>query len=182
MAKMQENTDRDLGTQLRGDHQRVHGPLGPAVDRARAPVGPAQGPDHHLLQGLAAARSDRRLPRPRDADRPAAAPRPDRGRHGHEGPRLVLLGDGRAPERGHRRHDPRLADAAARRRPARGGLRGVRAAPVARHPLVRAARHRLPRLRPHDLDDLPGARRADPGLHPRPDARVEAASTRASRT
>ena len=63
MAKMQENTDRDLGQHLRGDHQRVHGALGPAVDGARARVGPAQGPDHHLVQGLAAARPDRRLSR-----------------------------------------------------------------------------------------------------------------------
>ena len=30
------------------------------------------------------------------ADRSAAAPRPDRGRHGHEGPGLVGVGDGRA--------------------------------------------------------------------------------------
>ena len=36
VAKMQENTDRDLGLTLRGDHQRVHGALGGAVDRARA--------------------------------------------------------------------------------------------------------------------------------------------------
>ena len=35
-------------------------------------------------------------------------------------------------QRGHRRHDPRLADAAARRRPPRGGLRRVRAAAGAR--------------------------------------------------
>ena len=142
MEKMQENTDRDLGQHVRGDHQRVHGPLGPAVDRARAPVGPAQGPDHHLVQGLAAARPHRRVPRARDADRPAAAPRPDRGRHGHEGPRLVRVRDGRAPERGHRRHDPRLADAAPGRRPPRGGLRRVRAPPVARHPLLRAVASR----------------------------------------
>ena len=182
MEKMQENTDRDLGKTLRGDHQRVHGPLGPAVDRARAAVGPAQGPDHHLVQGLAAARPDRRLPRARDAHRPAAAPRADRGRHGDEGPRLVLLRDGRAPERGHRRHDPHLAHAAPGRRPPRGGLRRVRAAPVARHPLLLAERHRVPRLRPHDLDDLPGARRAHPGLHPRPDADRGRRSTTASRT
>ena len=41
-------------------------------------------------------------------------------------------------ERGHRRHDPHLPDAAPRRRPPRGGVRRVRAAPVARHPLLRA--------------------------------------------
>ncbi len=64
------------------------------------------------------------------------------------------------------------------RRPARRGLRGVRAAPVARHPLLRAVRHRLPRLRTHDVDDVPGARRADPGLRARPDAGVEDAVRR----
>ena len=47
--------------------------------------------------------------------------------------------------------------------------------------VVRAERHRLPRLRPHDLHDVPGARRAHPGLRPRADARVEGASTKASR-
>ncbi len=80
---------------VRGDHQRVHGPFGPAVDRARHPVGTPQGPDHHLVQGVAAARPHRRLPRPRHTHRPAPPPRTDRGRNGHEGPRLVLLRDGR---------------------------------------------------------------------------------------
>ncbi len=55
-------------------------------------------------------------------------------------------------ERGHRRHHPRLADAAPRRRPPRRGLRRLRAAPVARPALLRAVGHRLPRLRPHDFD------------------------------
>ena len=114
MAKMQENTDRDLGQTSEEiiNECMVLSAL-QSTELALA-VGPAQGPDHHLVQGLAAARPDRRLPRPREADRPAAPPRADRGRHGDEGPRLVRLGDGRAPERGHRRHDPRLAHAAAR--------------------------------------------------------------------
>ena len=50
---------------LRGNHQRVHGAVGGAVHRARARVRPAPGPDHHLVQDLAAARSDRRLSRAR---------------------------------------------------------------------------------------------------------------------
>ena len=70
-------------------------------------------------------------------------------------------------ERRHRRHDPRLADAAARRRSPRRGLRRVRAAAGARPALVLAERHRVSRLRPHDEHDVPGAGRADPGLHPR---------------
>ena len=44
------------------------------------------------------------------------------------------------------------------------------------HPLVRAERDRVPRLRPHDLDDVPGAGRADPGLRARPDAGLEDAA------
>ena len=39
--------------------------------------------------------------------------------------------------------------------------------------IVLAERHRVPRLRTHDQLDVPGAGRADPGLHPRPDAGVE---------
>ena len=58
-----------------GDPQRVHGDLGGRVDGAGARDRPAQGPDHHLVQGVAAARSDRDLPRPRAQDRAAAAPR-----------------------------------------------------------------------------------------------------------
>ena len=106
---------------------------------------------------------------------------PDRSRHGHQGARLVGVGDGRAAERRHRRHDPRVADAAAGRRPPRGGLRGVRAAAGARPALVLAERHGLPRLRPHDHDDVPGARRADAGLRPRARCRSGRRSTKASR-
>ncbi len=84
-------------------------------------------------------------------------------------------------QRGHRRHDPRLADAAARRRSPRRGLRRLRAAAVARAALVLAERHRLSGLRPHDEHDVPGAGRADPGLHPRADAGVEDRATTASK-
>ena len=55
MAKMQENTDRNLGKELRRHHQRVHGAVGDPVDRARDRDRPAQGPDHHLVQDVAAA-------------------------------------------------------------------------------------------------------------------------------
>ena len=37
--------------------------------------------------------------------------------------------------------------------------------------VVFAERHRVSGLRPHDQHDVPGARRTDPGLHPREDAR-----------
>jgi hypothetical protein len=123
MTRMQENTDRDLGPDLRGDPQRVHGALGAAVDRARPRKRPHREPDHHLVQGLAPAHLIavyRELARRTDA---AAAPRAHRSRHGHEGPRLVGDRDRRAAQRRHRRHDPRVADAAPRRRPPRRGLR-----------------------------------------------------------
>ncbi len=44
--------------------------------------------------------------------------------------------------------------------------------------VVRAERDRVSRLRPHDELDVPGAGRADPGLPPRADAVVEAAVRR----
>ena len=74
-----------------------------------------------------------------------------------------------------------LADAAARRRPARRGLRVPGTAAGARAAGVRAERHGLPGMRAHDQHDVPGTRRAGAGLHPRADAGVEARSTRASR-
>ena len=95
VAKMQENTDRDLGRDLRGDHQRVHGALRGPVDRARARIGPAPRSDHHLVQDLTPEGSDRRVPRAVAAHRSAAAPGSDRSGHGHEGPGLVRRGDGR---------------------------------------------------------------------------------------
>ena len=52
-------------THVRGDPQRVHGDLGARIDRAGDRGGPAEGPDHHLVQGLAAAAPGRRLPRAR---------------------------------------------------------------------------------------------------------------------
>ncbi len=50
-----------------GDHQRVHGAVGAAVDRPRARIRPRTRPDHPLVQGVAAARSHGRLSRPRAA-------------------------------------------------------------------------------------------------------------------
>ena len=179
MEKMQENTDQRPRPLVRRDRQRVHGPLGAPVDRARAPVGPAQGPDHHLVQGLAAARPHRRLPRPRDEDRPAAAPRPDRGRNGDEGPRLVRVRDGRAA-----RTRASATRSASRSTPRPGGDRReeVYAACELLQSLgIRSfapSRDGLPRLRPHDVHDVPGARRAHPGLRPRPDAGLEDAVRR----
>ena len=57
----------------------------------------------------------RGLPAPRLALRLPTPPRPDRGRHGHEGHRGVGGRPGDPAPGGHRRHDPRLAHARARR-------------------------------------------------------------------
>ena len=63
---------------------------------------------------------------------------------------------------GNRRHDSRLADAQAQRRPHRRGAGRAADSAVALHPQLYAAGHELPRLRPHHEHLLPGAGRADP--------------------
>ena len=64
-------------------------------------------------------------------------------------------------------------DARARRRPhGRGEGRAGNFADDGL-PRVRAAGGRVPRLRPHHLDHVPGARARHPGLHPRVDADLE---------
>ncbi len=181
LSRMQENTDRDLGPHFGRDHQRVHGAVGGPVHRAGAGVRAAQGPDHHLVQDVAAARPDCGLPRRCPQNRSAAAPRAHGSRDGDEGAGVVRLGHGRPAQRGHWRHDPRVADTAPGRRSPRRGLRRVRAAAGARAAVVRAERHRVPGLRAHHQQHVPGAGRAHAGLHPRAHAGVENAATRASR-
>ena len=93
-----------------------------------------------------------------------APPRADRGRPRRQGDRRV---DGRPrdpAERGDRRHDPRLADAGSRRAARARGRDRPAGPPVDGHPLVPAAGQRLPRLRPDDVDVLPGDGPADPDL------------------
>ena len=112
----------------------------------------------------------RRLARAR---RLPAAPRPDRGGHGHEGHRAPARPALAHPAAGrHRRHHPRLADAGARRRPHRRGAGRAADPAVARPPQLHAAGHRLSRMRPHHQHLLPGDGPGHPGLPPRPDAGV----------
>ncbi len=122
-----------------------------AVDRAGARERAAQGPDHHLVQDLAAARPDRRsTARSRkQTEQPLHLGLTEAGM-GTKGLVWSAAAMGVLLQRGHRRHHSRVADAAPRRRPPRRGLRGVRAAAGARPAHVRAERDRLPRLRPHD--------------------------------
>ncbi len=115
VARMQENTDRGLGRSSEEiinecmvvSALRVHG------SRARGRAHPAA--DHHLVQGVTAARSHRGVPGSGPPDAAAAAPGPDRGRDGRQRHRVVRVRAGDPPERRDRRHDSRLADAAARR-------------------------------------------------------------------
>src|SRR5690348_10088368 len=136
---------------------------------------PAQGPDHYFVQGIAAERPDRDLSRPGAQDGPAAAPWTDRSWHGREGLGLVGGVDGDFAGRRNWRHDSHFADAASEWRPARGSLRRVRVAAVAGAAHVRAERDGVSRLRTHDQHDVPGTGRKYSGLHPRKDARMEAA-------
>ena len=157
VAKMQENTDRDLGKSSEEIINECMVLSAHRVDGAGHRERASQGSDHHLVQDVAAARSDQRVPRARAADRPAAAPRPDRSGDGHEGSRLVGVGDGRAAGGRHRRHDSRVAHAASGRRSPRRGLRRVRAAAGAGPAIVLAKRHRLSGVRADDELDVPGA-------------------------
>ena len=164
------------------DHQRVHGALGARVDRAGARRRPAAGSDHHLVQGLAAAAPDRASTASWRGRPPAAAPRADRGRHGHQGPGLVVVGDGRPAQRRHRRHDPRLAHARARRRSARGGLR--RRASCCSRSACAASRRASPRARAAAAPPAPPSRsspnasRATSASRCRPGRRATTASRR----
>ena len=76
---------------------------------------------------------------------------------------------------GDRGHDPGLAHARAGRRARGGGAGRAAGAAVDGPALVPAPGQRLPGLRPHHLDVLPGDGRAHPGPPARPDARVEGA-------
>ena len=71
---------------------------------------------------------------------------------------------------GDRGHDPCLAHAGARWRARGGGPGRAAGPPVDGPPVVPAPGQRLPGLRPHDLDVLPGDGGADPGPPPRPHA------------
>ena len=86
LAKMQENTDRSLGRDSEEILNECMVISARRVHRARHRVGPAQGPDHHLVQGVAPPRPHRHLPRARPPDRPAtctsASPRPAWARRG----------------------------------------------------------------------------------------------------
>ncbi len=136
---------------------------------------PAGRPHHPVVQGFRRAGPDPRLPGAGGALRLPAPPGPHRGRHGLEGHRRLDRRHGRAPAGRHRRHDPRLPHARARRGPhARGHRRAGDPADDGAS-LLHPAGLGLPGLRAHHEHLLPGARRQDPDLPAQPDARVEGA-------
>ena len=96
---------------------RSHGAIGAAVRRTRRRDRPAAIQDHPLGQGVGRAGFDRRLRRAGAAFQLCAASRPYRGRHGLEGHRRLVGGDGRVAAARHRRHHPHLAHARAEWRP-----------------------------------------------------------------
>ena len=121
--------------------------VGDALRRAGRGDGPPPRPDHPVGEGVGRPRPRRHVPAAGAALGLPAPPRPDRGRHGDEGDRRV---DGRpraAAQRGDRGHDPRLADAGARRRsraarwrsPSRSSSRWACARSCPRSPRARAA-------------------------------------------
>ena len=168
--------DQELLTRLMDENQKQGSPLTAAQvmreaivqsallsAEAAEEIGLPRDKHHPLGQGQRRAGSDRRLHRARPALRPCAASRPDRGRHGLEGHRRLVRRDGHPAAAGHRRHDPHLADAGAERRPHPRGAGGAGTAADHGLPAVRADRRRLPRLRPHHLDRVPGTRPEHPG-------------------
>ena len=144
-AKMQENTDRDLG---RTSEEIINECMVlSAVESTALAIESGLRKDQIIISC--------KTSRPRDliAVYRELARRTDQPLHlglteagmGLKGPGLVGLGDGRAARRRHRRHRARLVDAEAGRRPARRGLRRLRAAPGPRPSRVLAQRHRLSR-------------------------------------
>ena len=154
-------------------HARGDRPLRARQRAARGRAGPAARADHPVGQGQRRAGPHRGLHEPRGALRLPAASRPHRGRHGLQGHRRLDRRHRRAAGAGDRRHDPRLADAGARRRPHAGSDR--RAGDPADDGTARvpADGGRLPGLRSHHQHLFPGARAAHPVPHPPPHAAVE---------
>ena len=138
--------------------------VGAALGRARRGAGPRPRPDRHLRQGQRRAGPRQRLHHAGRALPLRPAPGAHRGGHGLQGHRRLHRRHGHPAAAGHRRHHPRVAHARARRRPHAGGAGG--AGDPADHglALVRADRRRLPRLRTHHVDRVPGAGERDPGL------------------
>ena len=132
--------------------------VGAHLRAARRGAGPHRRRHHSLGQGLGGAGSRQRLHDAGRAQRLRAARRSHRSRHGLKGHRRLDRRHRPAAAGRHRRHHPRLADARARRRSHARGEGGAGDPAVDGPAVVHARRHRLPRVRAHDLDRVPGAR------------------------
>ena len=182
VAKMQENTDRDLG---KTSEEIINECMVlSAVESTALAIESGLRKDQIIISC--------KTSRPRDliavyralaeADRSAAAPRPDRGGHGD-----------RKGSSGRRRRwaccsSEGIGDTirvSLTPRPGGDRREEVYAACELLQALglrvVLAERHRVSGLRADDELDVPGAGRADPGLRPRADARVEDRVRQASR-
>ena len=97
MSRMQENTDRNLG---RSSEDIINECLIlSALDSTALAIesGLRERSDHHFLQSVSSTALDRGVPGAGQEDRSAAPPRPDGGGDGHQGSRVVGVGDGCAP-------------------------------------------------------------------------------------
>jgi (E)-4-hydroxy-3-methylbut-2-enyl-diphosphate synthase len=125
MAKMQENTDRGLG---RESDDIINECMVLSALQSTELALETGLTEHQIIISCKVSRprtSSTSIARWRSGPA-AAAPGADRGRHGHQGPGVVGVAIGILLQRRHRRHHPRVADAASRRRPARGGVRRLR--------------------------------------------------------
>ena len=173
LAKMQENTDRNLGRtseEILNECMVIS-----ALESTALAIESGLRKDQIIISC--------KVSRPRDllaiyrdlarkTDQPLHLGLTEAGM-GQKGLVWSAVGDGHPAQRGHRRHHPRVADAAARRGSARGGVRGLGDPAVAGPTVVLTQRDGLPRLRPHHQQHVPGTGRAHAGIHPRAPAGVE---------
>ena len=169
-------SDLGGGGAARGDH-----PVGAALGAARRGDRAFARQDHPLDEGVGRSAPDRGLSGSRGALRLCAPSRAHRGGDGIEGHRRLVGRDGHPVAAGDRRHDPRLADARAQRRPDAGSAGVAGAAADHGVPPVPAGGRGVPGLRAHDLDGVPVARAGHPDAPLDLDAGVEGTLSRASR-
>ena len=147
VAKMQDNTDRDLGRTSEAIINECM--VISALESTSLALDSGLGENQIIISAKVSRPpgSRLRLPGAGGTDVAAAASRTDRGGHGDEGTRVVGVGHGHPAPPGYRGHDPGLADAAPERRPQGRGLRRVRTPASARPEVVCPEHHRLSRLR-----------------------------------
>ena len=167
--RAQARADRGARSHARGD-----GPFGADLRGAGRGDRPSALAHHPVGEGFRRAGPDHGLSHAGRAVGLCPPSWPHRSRHGLERDRRLVGGAGRAPPGGSRRHDPHFADPRAGRRPHAGGPGRPGASADDGLSRLRAAGRRLPRLRAHDLDGVPGAR----ARHSEPSRDIDAAVAR----